>query len=214
MSSNFVGHGIGHAGGDALSLEEIIKREKLSLEEKYILVLLIKLLKNLTIGLMDMELFICMLALNPLDSFASYDAQKVMRLAQFYPNDISSVELIRLEFQLETFIDDMRKDDRFKCVEHLGELSTLLVETKKHLVYDLVYLLLKLISILPVATANVERVFSAMALVKNKLRNSMGDALLKHCLVTFIERDMFLKVSEDDIVATFMAMRERRVTKS
>lgn len=161
----------------------------------------------------NMELLICMSAMNPSNSFASYDAQKVMRLAQFYPNDISSVELIRLEFQLEIFIDDMRKDDRFKCVNHLGELSTMLVETKKHLVYDLVYLLLKLILILPVATAFVERVFSSMSFVKNKMRNSMGDKLLNHCLVTFVEREMFLKVSEDVIVETFMAMRERRVRK-
>jgi hypothetical protein len=159
----------------------------------------------------NMELLVCMSALNPSNSFASYDAQKVMRLAQFYPDDISSMDLIRLEFQLETFIDDMRKDVRFISVNHLGELSILLVETKKHLVYDLVYTLLKLILILPVATANVERVFSAMSLVKNKLRNSMGDKLLNYCLVTFIERDMFLKVSEDAIVETFMAMRNRRV---
>ena len=54
-----------------------------------------------------------------------------LQLSKFYPNDISSVELMRLEFQLDTFIDDMRKDDRFKCVNHLGELSTMLVETKK-----------------------------------------------------------------------------------
>ena len=161
----------------------------------------------------NMELLICMSALNPLNSFASYDAQMVMRLAQFYPNDISRVELIRLEFQLETFIEDVRKYDRFKCVNHLGELSTMLVETKKHLVYDLVYLLLKLILILPVATASVERVFSAMSLVKNKLRNSMGDEILNYCFVTFIEREVFLEVSEDDIVETFMKMRERRVPK-
>ena len=136
-----------------------------------------------------------MASLNPSNSFASYDAQKVMRLAQFYPDDISSVNLIRLEFQLDTFIHDMRKDDRFKCVNHLGELSVMLVETKKHVVYDLVYTLLKLILILPVATASVERVFSAMSLVKDKLRNSMGDKLLNHFLVTFIERDVFLEVN-------------------
>ena len=88
-----------------------------------------------------------------------------------------------------------------------------LLKQKKHLVYDLVYLLLKLILILPVATANIERVFSAMGLVKNKLRNSMGDELLNHCLVTLIEREMFLEVSEDAMVEAFMAMRERRVTK-
>jgi hypothetical protein len=161
----------------------------------------------------NIELLICMAALNPLNSFASYDAQKVTRLAKFCPNDISSPDLIRLELQLEIFIDDMIKDVRFECVNHLGELSILLVETKKHVVYDLVYMLLKLILLLPVATTNVERVFSAITLVKNKLKNSMGDDLLNHCLVTFIEREVFLKVSEEDIVQSFMGIRDHRVKR-
>jgi hypothetical protein len=67
-------------------------------------------------------------------------------------------------------------------------------------------MLLKLILLLPVATTNVERVFSTMTLVKNKLRNSTGDDLLNHCVVTFIEREVFLKVSEDDIVQSFTGM--------
>ncbi|XBI34910.1 hypothetical protein VPH35_120661 [Triticum aestivum] len=158
------------------------------------------------------ELLICMSALNPLNSFASYDALKVMRLAEFYPMDISSTYLIRLEFQLTNFIDDMRQDDRFRNASNIGELSIMLVATKKHVLYGLVYLLIKLILILPVATASVERVFSAMNLVKNKLRTTMSDDRLNDCLVTFIERDVFMEVSEDDIVDTFMAMQKRRVT--
>jgi hypothetical protein len=69
----------------------------------------------------NMELLICMSALDPLNSFASYNAQMVMRHAQFYPNQKSNSALIRLEFQLKTFIDDMRRDDRFKCANHLGD---------------------------------------------------------------------------------------------
>jgi hypothetical protein len=159
----------------------------------------------------NMELLVCMSSLNPTNSFASYDATKVMRLAEFYPKDISHTDLTRLEFQLGTFIDDMRHDDRFKCLETLGELSIKLVETQKHVLFDLVYRLLKLVLILPVATASVERVFSAMSLVKTKLRNSLGDDLLNYCLVTFIERELFLEVKEDDIVGSFMAMRRRKV---
>ena len=154
----------------------------------------------------NMELLICMSSLNPTDSFASYDLHKVMRLAEFYPKDISTTDLVRLEFQLGTFIDDMRKDDRFKCLKTLGELSIKLVETKKHVLYDLVYLLLKMVLILPVSTAMVERVFSSMSLVKTRLRNSMGDDLLNYCLVTYIERSLFLEVSEDDLLGAFMAM--------
>ena len=44
--------------------------------------------------------------------------------------------------------------------------------------YDMVYELLKLVLLLPVATASVERVFSVMVLVKTKLRNKIGDSLL------------------------------------
>jgi hypothetical protein len=35
----------------------------------------------------NMELLSCMVALNPSNSFASFDANKVRRLAEFYPND-------------------------------------------------------------------------------------------------------------------------------
>jgi hypothetical protein len=66
-----------------------------------------------------------------------------------------------------------------------------LVQTNRHNVYDLIYLLLKLVLILPVATTSVERAFSTMNFVKNKLRNRMNDGLLDDCLVTFIERDVF-----------------------
>jgi hypothetical protein len=34
----------------------------------------------------------------------------------------------------------------------------------------------------------------------------MGDSLLDDCLVTFIERDLFFKVDEDDIIEIFMAL--------
>ena len=71
------------------------------------------------------------------------------------------------------------------------------------------YLFLKLVLILPVATANVERAFFAMSFVNNKLRNKMGDSLLDDCLVTYIERDASSDVNEDDIIDIFMAMQKR-----
>jgi hypothetical protein len=57
--------------------------------------------------------------------------------------------------------------------------------------YPYVYKLLKLVLVLPLATASVERVFSVMNYVKDKLRNRMIDQLLNDCLVIFIEREFF-----------------------
>ena len=62
------------------------------------------------------------------------------------------------------------------------------------------------------ATASVERIFSAMTFIKNKLRNNMGDSLDDY-LVTFIERDIFLQSSGEEIINTFMAIRRRRPDK-
>jgi hypothetical protein len=60
-----------------------------------------------------------------------------------------------------------------------------------------------------VATTSVERAFSVINFVKNKLRNRMSDDLLDDCLVTFIERDVLLNVKKKDIIDSFMAIRRR-----
>jgi hypothetical protein len=81
------------------------------------------------------------------------------------------------------------------------------VEINRHNIYDFVYLLLKLVLILPVATASVERAFSTMNFVKNRLRNRMNACLLDDCLVTFIEQNIFLNVKEENIINYFMTIR-------
>jgi hypothetical protein len=53
-----------------------------------------------------------------------------------------------------------------------------------------------------------------MSLVNNKLINSMGDKLLNHCLVTFVELEVFLTLNEEDNVETSMGIQNHRVNKS
>jgi hypothetical protein len=88
----------------------------------------------------------------------------------------------------------MHSDERFRKVKNLVELSVMLVQTKKSIKHDIVYKLLKLVLVLLVATATVERVFSSMNYVKKKLRNRMRDQYLNDCLVTFVECDFFMQV--------------------
>jgi hypothetical protein len=47
-----------------------------------------------------------------------------------------------------------------------------------------------------------------------KKRNKMGDRLLDDCLVIFIERDIFFKVDEDDVIKTFMSLEKRQIKSS
>ena len=72
------------------------------------------------------------------------------------------------------------------------------------------HLLLKLALILPVSTATVERVFSAMKFIKTKLRNSISDEFLNDTVITYFELDLFQSLSNDDIMLYFQNMRPRR----
>ena len=62
---------------------------------------------------------------------------------------------------------------------------------KKNVSYPLIYSLMTLALILLIATTNVERDFSAMNIIKNRLRNRIGDQWMNDYLVTYIEKDIF-----------------------
>jgi len=73
----------------------------------------------------------------------------------------------------------------------------MLVKKDKVDMFNIVYKLLKLVLVLPVATAGVERIFSTMNYIKNKLRYKMGQDYLNDGLVTFIEREFFLQAKDE-----------------
>ena len=83
-----------------------------------------------------------MTCLNPCDSFIAFDKQKLLRLAQFYPQDFSPIELMILNDQLETYTIDMRSSSQFYELKGISDLAQKMVETKRHIVYPLVICLL------------------------------------------------------------------------
>ena len=145
----------------------------------------------------------CMACLSPAKSFSSFDKKKLLQLAEFYPNEFSTADLLHLSDQLEMYIQDVKKDKRFKGLKDIKELSKKLVQVKKHEVFNLVYLLIKLVLILPVVTASVQRGFWRMTFVEKELKSNTGDQLLNDRMVTYIERDVFIKVSNEDIISNF-----------
>ncbi|CAJ2673788.1 unnamed protein product [Trifolium pratense] len=156
------------------------------------------------------ELLLCVSCLSPRDSFSAFDKEKLLRLAQFYPSEFSPIQILALDSQLENYFIDVCSEDAFSELEGISDLSLKLVETRKHIVYPLVYLLLELSLILPVATATAERAFSAMKIIKNELRNRMGDSWLNDFLVTYIEKDVFIEVENEKIIQSFQKMASRR----
>ena len=112
-----------------------------------------------------------MACLNPSDSFVTFDKEKLIRLAKFYPSDFLGRDILALDSQLHNYIFDMRNNDLFLEFQGVSELAKKLVNTGKHETYPLVYLLVKLVLTLPIATATVEKSFSTMTYIKNELCN-------------------------------------------
>ncbi|XP_075074852.1 uncharacterized protein LOC142162399 [Nicotiana tabacum] len=150
--------------------------------------------------------------LNPINSFSSFDIRKIMRMTELYPDDFDEFSMGALENQLASYIIDVRDvDERFSDLHGLCDLSKRLVQTKKHSNYPLVFRLVKLALLLPVATASFERAFSAMKFIKNDLRSRMNDEFFSGCLVPYVEKIVFDSISNDAIIKTFQDMKPRRV---
>ncbi|XP_071714253.1 uncharacterized protein [Rutidosis leptorrhynchoides] len=145
-------------------------------------------------------------ALSPRDSFSMFDKENLMNLSKMYPIDCTHMERELLEGELDIYYDIIRHDEKFVS---LTDLSRLMVETGKHLSYRYVYRLLKLALVLPVATATIERCFSAMKLVKSELQNRMGDGFLNDCLIGAIEKGL-LNVKDEVVMKRFQKMEDRR----
>ena len=156
------------------------------------------------------DLLLCMACLNPNDSFLAFDKNKLIQFAKYYPEDFSDIELIVLDDQLQTYIIDVRVSKQFLGLKNIGDLAQKMVETKKNGVYPLVYRLITLALILPVVTATVERVFSAMNVIKNRLRNRMGDQWMNDNLLVYIEKDIFNSLDNEVIMQRFQGMKTRR----
>ena len=114
-----------------------------------------------------------------------------------------------LDNQLETYIHDMQSTEEFSAFRGIGQLVEKMVEMKKNVSYPLVYSLVTLALILLVATAIIERVFSAMNIIKNWLRNQIGDQWMNDCLVTYIEKDIVKTIKCEEIIQRFQNMKNR-----
>ncbi|XP_016514044.2 uncharacterized protein LOC107830883 [Nicotiana tabacum] len=150
--------------------------------------------------------------LNPINSFSSFNISKIMRMTELYLDDFDECSMGALENQLASYIIDIHHvDERFSDLHGLCDLSKRLVQTKKHSNYPLVFRLVKLALLLPVATASVERSFSAMKFIKNDLRSQMDDEFFSGCLVTYVEKIVFDNISNDAIIKIFQDMKPHRV---
>lgn len=155
------------------------------------------------------ELLVCMAALNPRNNFSNFNVDKLVRLAEIYAADFTIADCLVLRNQLQSFILNIRRSEEFVGCKDLPKVAEKMVQTGKNRSFPLVYRLIELILILPVATASVERVFSAMNYIKTDLHNKMGDEWLNDLMICYTEKELFRSISNEKIIQEFEDMKRR-----
>ncbi|XP_076896247.1 uncharacterized protein LOC143549156 [Bidens hawaiensis] len=151
-----------------------------------------------------------MSSLSPSCNFSAFSKVNLINLAEMYPCDFDFDEKDKLVYELGHYITNVKEDKRFSNLSGLGDLAKMMVKTRLHIDYPLVYRLIKLSLVLPVATASVERCFSSMKNVKTDLRNRMGDEYMNDSCICYIEREFLQQVSVEEVMQRFQKMKTRR----
>ena len=99
-------------------------------------------------------------------------------------------------------LNEEKKPENFlDIVEHLQALP---------LAYSEVIKVLLIAATLPETTANNERLFSSLEIVKNYLQSTTGDDCLSHLLLIFAEKDLVKNLDYNQLVDYFVKMKARR----
>jgi hypothetical protein len=114
--------------------------------------------------------------------------------------------------QLETYTLHVRRHSAFSSCTDAGSLAAKIIETKKHMVFPLVYKLIELALLLPVSIASVERAFSAMKIIKSKLRNRISDEWFNDLMVCYTERELFKALDNTTITKFFQGIKTRKMS--
>jgi hypothetical protein len=157
------------------------------------------------------ELLVGFSCLDPRNSFSKFDVDKLARIANIYHEDFSFDDCKTIKDQLKTFIIHVRRVEEFKACYDLASLAKTMVHLERHIVFPLVYRLIELALLLPVATATVERAFSAMKIIKTELRNKMTDGWLNDLMLCYIEREIFKRLDLQQIKKAFQNKKNRQM---
>ncbi|KAJ1279796.1 hypothetical protein BS78_04G182900 [Paspalum vaginatum] len=157
------------------------------------------------------ELLTCFACLDPRDSFSKFDVNKLARLTEIYLDDFSFDDRKKIKEQLRTFLVHVRRIEEFRVCQDLASLALKMAKLKRHIMFPLVYRLIELALLLPVATTSVERAFSAMKIIKTELRNKMSYAWLNDLMVVYIEREIFKGIDIESIKKAFQAKKDRNM---
>ena len=139
---------------------------------------------------------------------ADIAASKAVKLAKFYPSDISTDDIIEEVHHIASIGKEL-----FGQVSSL-ELLNLIYKKGLQNIFPQTCIALRIFITIPVSVAEGERSFSKLAIVKNCLRSTMKQDRLSSLVLLSCEHDLAKSLNYDRIIDTFASSRARRIQLS
>jgi hypothetical protein len=123
------------------------------------------------------ELFMLNATLDLKITYTLFSVEDICKLVDnIYPEDFSYQEKNQLRFQLHHYEINVPSYPELKILSLISDLCQRLIETGKSIIYPLIYRLIRLVLTFLVSMATTKQAFSAMKIIKTRLRNRMKDA--------------------------------------
>jgi len=78
-------------------------------------------------------------------TFSLFSTKKSLFDLLFYPNKFSIVDFMVFGDQLDTYIIDLRNDDKFSDIEGIARLAEKMLKRKKNLIFPYIYIYMSLV---------------------------------------------------------------------
>lgn len=127
--------------------------------------------------------------------------KSLLKLSKIYKSDFNDSKRVHLNGQLDIYYHSMLHDDKLANLKRIADLSCLMIETGQHHYFPLVYMLVELTLIFPVAT--VEHCFSTMKLLKTDLRNTISDDFMNDFFIYSVENKALENVRVENVMTCF-----------
>ena len=149
-----------------------------------------------------------------------YGTAELEKLLKFY-EETTEIEYEGNIFSTPADVDKTETRHEWKAIKlvifelkslSLKELATLfLISEAKCVIFPNIKILITIAMVLPVSTATVERSFSDMKLIKDRLRNRLLPASMFKLMIIAIEGPPLHELNFDAVLALWKAMKPRRL---
>nr|XP_014349178.1 PREDICTED: zinc finger MYM-type protein 1-like [Latimeria chalumnae] len=149
-------------------------------------------------------------ALNPKtfdDKHAEININAIKDLALFYNSDINEEDLLEEYTSFQSVFKNILSTG---TVLPMNEVLSFLLANDMKKVFPNLCILYQTYMTLPVSSANAERSFSRLKIIKNYLQSSMSEERLSDLALLSIERDLADKLEYEKVIDTFAKMKPRR----